>query len=46
MVAVGSKDEALALFHTLKPNLAEQFMVSQIGIFSVARGEAKAAIST
>ena len=41
MATVGSKDEALALLRTLKPDLAEQFMVSQIGIFgSVARDEA------
>jgi predicted nucleotidyltransferase len=41
MVAVGSKDEVLALLRTLKPDLAEQFRVSQIGIFgSVARDEA------
>jgi hypothetical protein len=35
MVAVGSKDEVLALLRTLKPNLAEQFLVSQIGIIYV-----------
>ena len=42
MVAVGSKDEVLALLCTLKPDLAERFAINQIGIFgSVARNEAR-----
>jgi hypothetical protein len=42
MATAGSKDEVLALLRTLKPDLAERFTVSQIGIFgSVARDESR-----